>query len=427
MRIERLQLENFRGFAELDLRFPKEGPAVFIGKNGAGKSSVLDAIAMFLSTFTSKLRRYAVQMPIPMRDIRHAAPTGSVRATLTIGVHGKPLRWSLSRTRPRSTTYADISQYATQIRERGLGPDESIPILCYYRSNRGFGGIEPPPSKSPPELPFPQLYAYKRAFGGLGGPFQNFVRWFRFEEDSENELRLRKDPAYRSNQLEGVRRAIKGVMSVLQPGDFTDLRVERPKSKNGVGFPVHTEASLLIDKQGQSLTLDQLSDGEKTTLLLAADLAMRLAIANPGLDDPLRGEGIVLIDELELHLHPEWQRAVLPALCSTFPGCQFIVTTHSPQVLSQMKPESVIILEDFRRIEATPSTYGRDSNSILEDVMGVSSRPREAADKIHHIARLIDDDDFESAKREIHELSKWLGENDSEIVHLNTVLKFMRD
>jgi predicted ATP-binding protein involved in virulence len=136
---------------------------------------------------------------------------------------------------------------------------------------------------------------------------------------------------------------------------------------------------MTVKKQGQELIVNQLSDGEKCSLAMVGDLARRLAITNPGLRNPLEGSAVVLIDEIELHLHPKWQREIIPALTRTFPNCQFIITTHSPQVISQVKPDGIYILE------ATPegivakqpeSSFGRDSNRILEDLMDVSERPQ---------------------------------------------------
>ena len=91
-----------------------------------------------------------------------------------------------------------------------------------------------------------------------------------------------------------------------------------------------------VEKNGINLDVSQLSDGEKCTMTLFGDLARRLCIANPRLDDPLKGDGVVLIDEIELHMHPSWQRMVLPKLQETFPNIQFIITTHSPIVLSEV-------------------------------------------------------------------------------------------
>ena len=91
-----------------------------------------------------------------------------------------------------------------------------------------------------------------------------------------------------------------------------------------------------VVKDGEVFNIEQLSDGEKSLIAMIGDLARRLSIANPGVREPLHGRGIVLIDEVELHLHPAWQRDILPRLMNTFPNVQFMVTTHSPLVLAQL-------------------------------------------------------------------------------------------
>jgi predicted ATP-binding protein involved in virulence len=192
--------------------------------------------------------------------------------------------------------------------------------------------------------------------------FDSFFKWFRNIEDLENE-KIRDDANYQDKQLVAVRNAI----HTLIP-EFDDLRVKRNPLK------------MTVNKNGQELSINQLSDGEKCLLAMVGDIARRLAIANPSLDDPLQGEGIVLIDEIELHLHPQWQHKIIHRLTKTFPNCQFIVTTHSPQVLSHVQPENIYILQSTPDgiIASDPeSSYGRDSNQILENVMGVSAYPED--------------------------------------------------
>jgi len=139
----------------------------------------------------------------------------------------------------------------------------------------------------------------------------------------------------------------------------------------------------------------------------------------------LEGEGIILIDEIELHLHPQWQRDIIPRLTNTFPNCQFIVTTHSPQVLSNVKKENVFIVEDFQVHPADAYTFGRDSNSILSELMGVSERPIEIQNKLTECLYKIDDGQIEEAKILLRELSDLLGRNDSEIVKASTLISFL--
>ena len=134
-------------------------------------------------------------------------------------------------------------------------------------------------------------------------------------------------------------------------------------------------------------------------LALVADLARRMAQGNPHLDDPLESEAVVLIDEVDLHLHPAWQQRVLTDLAKTFRKTQFIVSTHSPQVLTTVRPERVICLyrQDDRIVAGQSSApiYGAEAGSVLEAVMGVSERPaaerNEFVKKLEEYRRLVDD------------------------------------
>ena len=104
---------------------------------------------------------------------------------------------------------------------------------------------------------------------------------------------------------------------------------------------------------------------------------------------------------------------------------QFIVTTHSPQVLSQVRPENVKIIENFKLVERTPPTYGRDSNAILEDVMGVPERPAFATEKLEEIAGLIDQEDWTMARERLRILARDLGTLDAEVVRLRTMIDML--
>jgi predicted ATP-binding protein involved in virulence len=177
---------------------------------------------------------------------------------------------------------------------------------------------------------------------------------------------------------------------------------------------------MTVTKQGQELIVNQLSDGEKGLLAMVGDLARRLAIANPGLADPvLEGSGIVLIDEIELHLHPAWQRKVIPALKDTFRNCQFIVTTHSPQIISEVKPEGIYILErtDDGIVAMHPeSSYGRDSNRILEDLMDTPERPQEIKESLLELFRLIARGDLDSARQLHQKIADEIGADEPELI-----------
>ena len=157
---------------------------------------------------------------------------------------------------------------------------------------------------------------------------------------------------------------------------------------------------------------------------MVGDLARRLAIANPGLPDPLQGDGVVLIDEIELHLHPKWQRNIVPALTRTFPNCQFIVTTHSPQVLGEVKGKVYRLKSTSDGIIAESlQTYGRDSAEILEDEMEADSRSVEIKEQLRKLFRLIEDGDLEAARALKKEMAEKIGNDESEFVKAEILIR----
>ena len=136
-------------------------------------------------------------------------------------------------------------------------------------------------------------------------------------------------------------------------------------------------------------------------LALAADLARRMVQGNPHLDDPLSSEAVVLIDEVELHLHPAWQQRILGDLRRTFPNAQFIVSTHSPQVLTTVEPQRIVELyrDGDRIIAGTPAiaTYGAEAGDVLSVVMGVNERPKNKfTEDLARYMDLVGDDKGES-------------------------------
>jgi predicted ATP-binding protein involved in virulence/SAM-dependent methyltransferase len=418
-RVLSLELRRFRGFEKLKLTLPPHGPAVFLGANGAGKSSVIECLAMLLSSFTIALtdESSSERFPTVVEDIKEGAPSASLGATFSAS--GEKLDWEiLVRRTPRSVeTSANIGSQTNAVRDYLQRFERaSLPVLAYYSAARGLG--EERRSFAHPSA-LPQTDSYLGAFSRGLGPFADFISWFRLEEGHENQVRLRRDPAFRNPRLEVVRRALQIFLSTLGAARYEGMHIERDEDDK--------EGILVVEKDGVPLRIDQLSEGEKNTLLLVADLARRFAVANPALGDPLQGEGIVLIDEVDLHLHPAWQRAVLPAFAATFPHAQIIATTHSPQVLSLVPHQNVFILKDFELAKGTPHTYGRDSNAILAEVMDTPERPPETEERVRRISDLIDREEVGEAKAALQELASIIGERDAEVTRLQTLLHFLHD
>jgi hypothetical protein len=161
-----------------------------------------------------------------------------------------------------------------------------------------------------------------------------------------------------------------------------------------------------IDRLPMTLDVKQLSDGERGALALVLDLTRRLSQANPGVLDPAADAGaVVLIDEIDLHLHPKWQRQIVQNLTAAFPRCQFIATTHSPQVIAAVEPERVILMRGSEVIHAD-RTLGMDSNWILKHVMEGDDRPDESSKAIDEVEALIRRSSFKQARSRIEAYRK---------------------
>ena len=177
-----------------------------------------------------------------------------------------------------------------------------------------------------------------------------------------------------------------------------------------------------------SRPLRYLSDGIKSMLSITADIACRMALLNPHLGEHVIAAttGIVLIDEIDMHLHPSWQRKILASLKKVFPRIQFIVTTHAPAVLANVPRENIIVFSEGKAYPPAEHTYGRDVNTILRDVMGTEVRPQEVMEKKDLFYKALDEGDFSAAEKQLGILEKILGQSDEEVVYMTTMLDLER-
>ncbi|MEH1779390.1 MAG: AAA family ATPase [Nostoc sp.] len=454
MKVKRLKMQSFRGIGDLTLDFHEAEPTVFIGINGVGKSSIIDCLAILLSQLIGRIAsdqdkftpanqsinisgsqiniqgyiygnvnlysdnssqsRYFGEKNSKIRDFSEQDITNGCEETyneIQVLLNSLSVNWFLKNTLKGNSK--NLNNYQHELKtvveeihnQWQTNPETNLPLAVYYRVNRAVIDISLDISK---DYSFEQIDAYEQALNGIQISFSTFFQWFRTLEDLENEKR-RDTSSYRSQQLEAARQAIYSLIPY-----FSNLRVRRSPLR------------MTVQKQGQEFIINQLSDGEKCLLAMVGDLARRLAIANPSLPDPLQGSGVVLIDEIELHLHPKWQREIIPALTRTFPNCQFIVTTHSPQVISQVKPEGIYILEktDEGVVAKRPeSSFGRDSNRILEDLMGVPARPQEIKDRLHELFRLIDEGNLDGARKLSQEIADIIGQDEPELVKASVSIR----
>jgi len=398
IKLHTLSIQGFRGVRQLHLDLPQRGATVLAGINGAGKSTVLAAIATGFSWLLARLANPEARgRSISDYDINNRGHDCFIELSATLD--GRPVTWSVTGSlkgtlKPR----AELDQLNESVRSILLdlerNPSRPLPLVVMYTVNRAVLDI---PKRIRKRHEFDRFSAYDGALKLVGkAEFRTFFEWFREREDLENENRLRS-PEHRDAQLAAVRAAIETLLE-----NVSGLRVRRNPQR------------MVVDKDGEELIVDQLSDGEKCLLATVGDLARRLAIASPDSTTPLRGQGVVLIDEVDLHLHPRWQRRVVSALQRTFPNCQFIVTTHSPQVLSHVKEDAVLLGRDDQglAILAQRSIYGWDTNRILEEFLEVDERPREVKEKLDGYFRAIQTGALQVAEQTRKELEDEIGSDE---------------
>jgi len=324
MKLKKLVLDNFRGKAHLDIELGSR-LTVLLAANGGGKTSVLDGIAIGLGEALTHLPQVAGLSFKKTGDIHQQnnkiAPYARIVLHATNGIAWDRL------------TRRDKSAATTRLIPPGLGVkalrqflDVSIidplnsdkvfelPIFAYYGVSRAL--LDLPLTRKGFTHQHARFESLANALNA-NSRFKSAFIWFYNKENEEHRLqKAQKTFDVSLKELDCVRQAIQRVFP-----DLTDPHI----GLNPLRFMV---------KQGAELfNITQLSDGYKTLLGMVIDLSARMAMANPHLDDPLDAEAIVMIDELDLHLHPRWQQRITGDLLRAFPNTQFIISTHSPYIV----------------------------------------------------------------------------------------------
>jgi predicted ATP-binding protein involved in virulence len=393
MKLERISLVNCGGFKQLDVGLEPD-VTLIAGVNGVGKSTILRAVGVLLSRIQRRVG-VAKSPPLSLRphDVHLEEEFAKLGASLDFDGRKVSVEFFQRSIMKAATTF-----------ELFGAPSEYSPnsyLAVYFSPKRQLPGR---PRSLPEAKPFDVSVAFHRALHDREVELREFMHWFRTQE---------KLGASEPRRL-SVLNALRKVITKLTP-EFTDLRIqERPR----LGF--------IVDKRGQPFYLNQLSDGERGLLALVFDLTRRLAIANPELEDPISGGvALVLIDEIELHLHPKWQRDVMKRLPGIFKNCQFVITTHSPQVIGETEARCVRLLSwrDDRVVVETPAmAYGTDSNWILNVLMGADEMSQEVDAKLESVARLISQRNLREAKESVYALRADVG-NTEKIQRLSSIIE----
>lgn len=402
MKIQSIHIHNFRGIEDLSLSDLDKKANLLIGVNGAGKTSVLEAVAMLLSWLMARMKSSSSKGMLPLdTDIKFGSRTPcSLSITTDDGTS-----WSLHKSKAFSTqkhksnSKTDLKQMSELAETIVQGAEQggNIPIMMYYPVNRAIAEVPVKLHKTEYVI----WDAYKTALSG-NADFRSFFEWYRQQEDIENE-QIRDNPQYRDRSLEAVRRAI----SAFFP-DFSELRVRRRPYQ-----------AMVVNKRDEVIEFTQLSQGEKCYLSLVCDIARRLAIANPGLENPLDGEGVVLIDEIDLHLHPEWQSEVVFKLTEVFKNCQFFLSTHSALILSDVRKSQIIPIDGSKRLDIAFETYGQQASRIMTDYFGMQwQRNHAVAKTLEEAFAALREGNAEKYVELRSKLSAIIGPGDGDMVNL---------
>ena len=389
-----LKLANVRAVVTAEFRF-QPGFNLVVGVNGVGKTSMLDSLCVCLSAFVKQANKLRVSVEtFALDDIRVGANALTVECSGRI--HSSEHRYLIHKPRESS---------APQEKKAGM-PREQVHATPETAS---FLGKAPMPvtGREPGGRPLAVLFSTTRAVPSERAPSKSVAAGSTtaaFAEAFANrELRLGELAAWMRVQetLQSERAQAGRGLSVFEdavsrflPG-YARLRVdsnERPR--------------LLINRGRSTMAVRQMSDGERGILALVLDLTRRLVQANPKMSDPVaEAEAVVLIDEIDLHLHPKWQRQIVHKLTTTFPRCQFIAATHSPQVVASVEPNQVHLLTPAGIIRPDRSR-GMDSNWILRHLMEADDRPEDAKAVIQSVESLIGKGTFKKARAAISKAKK---------------------
>lgn len=385
IRLDTLRLSNFRCFEKYDVEFHPEC-TVLVARNGGGKSAVLDAIAVALGPFVGafdegKDQHFTVAdvrlNQNPARHMKEMEPQYPVSIKATGMLEGNQIEWRRELSSAKShTTFAE----ATALREYGKElqtlvrrhMDVTLPHVSYYGTGRLWHHMRL--TKAKKEESTSRTRGYSDALEPASN-YRMFEEWFKNLHLAEYEA---KDEDAKREEVQGYLTGVRNaVNTALHPAGWGNIRYGA------------AEAGVLASHERYGdLPVDSLSDGIRNMIGMVADIAYRMVRLNPHLkaEGPRETPGIVLIDEVDMHLHPEWQQVVIQSLRAAFPCIQFVVTTHSPQVLTTVRRDMVRLLEseEGKTKSSLPvnDAFGRESRVALEDLMRVNSRPPVEASRV---------------------------------------------
>lgn len=416
MRFDSIHLTNYKCHANLQVDF-KPGFNVIVGVNGSGKTSLLKAVCDALTGFSMHISGpgvsyQALSDPNVARlkgEVNHGRyrfePQYPVKVSATAEAFEQPsvCIWSVQKTsqvgHPQQAGQSPGQVWQTMQLIGGQAAEAArqlaLPIIAFYRANRHWN------QSQPHEM---------QAATARNARTDGYISWWDASSDA--------------SALQGwvISKCLERLQTSSETGiSFDDIDSDELALVNqALGAAVEGTKGLKYDLRQKSLLVEwttsdgearqptafeNLSDGQRAVIGLVADIARRMCVLNPQLGQEVtrKTPGVVLIDELDMHLHPRWQRILTAGLKRAFPEVQFIVASHSPQVLGELHPEEIILLRPSGTAHPQVS-YGLTSSQVLEEIMGADARAPEVQNMLTEAFEVLERGELQAARDKLTEL-----------------------
>jgi len=430
MKLKKISITNYRCFGKVDIDFD-EHTTLIVGKNGTGKTAILDAVAVAVSTFLLGIdggvsrsiskddARYEFHDLDGTVDPQHQFPVSIESIGDCLDNHD--VKWVRSLNSESGNTTIKEARQLTNIskdaQKRIMTGDKSLilPLISYYGTGRLY-------AQKKEKKNIKSLTEFKRQVGYVDcmaaeSNEKLMLNWFQIQTLKSLQEQQRTGKVEKSLLLKTVEFAICKCFERISGSKNADIVFDLDTHRLVLNF-VSTDGSL------QKFAMDEMSDGYKNTLSMIGDIAYRMAVLNPMLGDKVLEEttGVVVIDEIDLHLHPQWQQTIISDLNTIFPKIQFIVSSHAPAVINSVAREQIRILDNGEIYMPAAQTYGRDANSILREVMKVAERPTDIKQRMNLFYSYMDDNNYKEADNVLTEIEAIVGTTDPDIAAARTSL-----
>ena len=434
MYLEKLKLHNFRCYEKLEIDFNRQ-LTVLVGKNGSGKTTVLEAIAIALGTwfvgFYIVNAKGINKRTDPLRKAYQIGATDDVQTQFPVEIEAwgkieeskdQILHWKRELYTPTGTMTTkdakEIVEYAAEY-QKAISEgrtDIYLPMVAYYGTGRLWDYHRQ--KRTDVFKVSSRTNGYIDCLDGTAN-VKLMMDWFQIM--TINKYQRQEENLESNPELDTVYLAMEKCLTNLS--GYSDVKIRYNMGTQELDVYYSEQ-----DKQRMRIPLNQLSDGYKGMISLVADIAYRMATLNPQLGTEVlsKGDGVVLIDEVDLHLHPAWQQKVIDNLMNIFPKVQFIVSTHAPAIISSVKTDKLRILSNKEVCMTANQVYGKDVNSVMKEIMGVNDRPDQFVELFEKFYRLLSEKKYDEAGAVLDKLDEERGYHDPEIVKCRVKLKLER-